>query len=484
MIAKRIPARTQGRGFGGLARYVVDAKGQPSPETWTRTADYILDTAHGGAKVSGVRVTNCDTDDAALATAAVLAVQDQYDHRPGRKSAASRSYHLVISFPPGERPPAHVLRAVEDELVRAIGYGQHQRLSAIHNDTDHLHIHVAINKVHPGTLRNVEPYYDKRRLMEACEALELRYGLTRTNHGATKAHAEKGNTTPSAIPDGAAALEAHGGQESLTRWVRENARAALLDGVKAGSWQVLHAAAARFGLTVKLHGAGIAIVDDASGIGIKASAVDRALSAKALTAHLGAFQPRDPHAAPKVAAARYQVAPSPKHAGDGMLWTTYQRQRDDALATRGAARRTHAEQHAAYVTELRQWYREKSAHLKKRTDLDRTAKRAAWQALFAERAADFQRERERYAAVREQTSRAAPVPTWRGFLAQAAAEGNAEAAAALRRGQRKAGATAAHEFRASGPAVPKPPEAPGHVESGEGTKQATVSVHHKPKRGR
>lgn len=482
MIAKRIPARTQGRGFGGLARYIVDANGQASPETWTRTADYILDTAHGGAKVSGVRVTNCDTDDAALATAAVLVVQDQYDHRPGRKSAASRSYHLVISFPPGERPPAHVLRAVEDELVQAIGYGQHQRLSAIHNDTDHLHIHVAINKVHPGTLRNVEPYFDKRRLMETCEALELRYGLTRTNHGVTKVRVGKGNTATSTMSDGAAALEAHDGQESLTRWIRENARAALLDAAKAGSWQALHAAAARYGLTVKPHGAGIAIVDDASGIGIKASAVDRALSAKALTTRLGAFQPRAAHATPEAAAARYQAAPSPKHAGHGTLWTAYQHQRNEALAKRGSARRTHAEQHTTYVTELRQWYREKSAHLKKRTDLGRAAKRAAWQTLFAERAADFQRERERYADVRKQTSLDTPVATWRDFVERSAAAGNAEAIAVQRRHSHQAGEASSKRFTTNNMAAPTPKGVADR--SGNAAGAVRTPVPRKPGRGR
>lgn len=482
MIAKRIAARTGGHGFAGLARYVVDAQGRPDPAAWTRTADYILDTAHGGAKVSGARATNCGADDPADAALAVLAIQDAYDHRPGRKSKRERDYHLVISFPPGERPDPAVLREVEDRLVAAIGFADHQRLSAVHNDTEHLHIHVAINKVHPGTLRNVEPYFDKQRLMETCEALEIRFGLTRTNHGTTKARAEKGNTATPAMPDGAAALEAHGGQESLTRWVRENARAALLDAVKAGSWEALHAAAAHYGLTVKPHGAGIAIVDDASGIGIKASAVDRALSAKALTTRLGAFEPHAAHAALEAATARYQAAPSPKHAGHGALWAVYQHQRDEALAKRGAARRTHAELHTAYVTELRQWYREKSAHLKRRTDLDRTAKRAAWQALFAERAADFQRERERYAAVRKQTSVDTPVTTWRDFVVRSVVDGNAEAIAVQRHHERQAGEATAKRFTAGNAVAPTPNESAGRSGNAAGVVRTPAS--RKPGRGR
>jgi hypothetical protein len=50
-------------------------------------------------------------------------------------------------------------------------------------------VHIAINKVHPTTRRNIEPYYDKQRLMEACDALEIRYGLQRTDHGVERQQA-------------------------------------------------------------------------------------------------------------------------------------------------------------------------------------------------------------------------------------------------------------------------------------------------------
>ncbi|EPF6526302.1 relaxase/mobilization nuclease domain-containing protein, partial [Proteus mirabilis] len=131
-----------------------------------------------GEKVASYRVTNCGTDDPADAAILILATQGA-----NTRSKTEKTYHLVYSFPPGERPDIEVLHAIEDELCEAIGFGDHQRVSAVHIDTDHLHVHVAINKVHPTGLQNIEPYYDKRRLMEACERLELKYDLQRTNHG-------------------------------------------------------------------------------------------------------------------------------------------------------------------------------------------------------------------------------------------------------------------------------------------------------------
>lgn len=186
MIAKRIK-RDKGTGsFSRLARYVVDARGQIEPESWTRTADYILDTSNDGAKVGGVRVTNCHTEDPAEAAIEVRLTQEQ-----NTRSKSDKSYHLVFSFPAGERPALETLHQIEDALVEAIGLADHQRISAVHTDTDNLHVHVAINKVHPTTFRNVEPYYDHPRLMEACERLEVIHGLERTNHGLNIDHEQE-----------------------------------------------------------------------------------------------------------------------------------------------------------------------------------------------------------------------------------------------------------------------------------------------------
>lgn len=183
MIAKRIQRDpNQVSDAGRLVAYVTNAEGGVDPRSWTQTADYMLDAGAAenaqGGRVSAVRVSNCGTDDAAAATIAILATQAR-----NTRSKKDKTYHLVISFPPGERPELEVLNAIEDELCAAIGFADHQRVSAVHIDTKNLHVHVAINKVHPAGFQNVEPYYDKDRLMEACARLEVKYGLERTNHG-------------------------------------------------------------------------------------------------------------------------------------------------------------------------------------------------------------------------------------------------------------------------------------------------------------
>lgn len=182
MIAKRIDTKAASPRIARLVRYVVAAQGGIDPRSWSRTADYVLNsgTSSRGEKVGGVRVTNCNTDDPAAAATLIECTQ-----AANTRSKTDKTYHLVFSFPPGEEPPLEVLHSIEDQLCASIGYADHQRISAVHIDCDHLHVHVAINKVHPKGFQNIEPYFDKKKLMEACDRIELQYKLTRTNHGLT-----------------------------------------------------------------------------------------------------------------------------------------------------------------------------------------------------------------------------------------------------------------------------------------------------------
>lgn len=222
MIAKRVP-RTKGTSSAArLVRYMVAAQGGIEPESWARTADYILATGSKtsqGERVASFRVTNCGTDDPAHATTIIEATQ-----KANTRSKADKTYHLVFSFPPGENPPLDVLHAIEDELCAAIGYADHQRISAVHIDTDHLHVHVAINKVHPTGLQNIEPYFDKQRLMEACERLEIQYGLQRTNHGI----GEQQNERPDRIRLGPG-QQPHERDSRFRAYLRESYNLALTD---------------------------------------------------------------------------------------------------------------------------------------------------------------------------------------------------------------------------------------------------------------
>lgn len=140
MIAHRINRERKASSPARLIKYMVAAKGGIDPTSWERTADYILDSANGtteGEKVGSYRVTNCGTDDPADA-----AILIQTTQAANTRSKAEKTYHFVYSFPPGEQPDLETLHAIEDELCAAIGLDEHQRVSAVHIDTDNLHVHM------------------------------------------------------------------------------------------------------------------------------------------------------------------------------------------------------------------------------------------------------------------------------------------------------------------------------------------------------
>lgn len=224
-------------------------------------------------RVGQVRITNCDDVDVAGATAEIQAVQAR-----NTRSKADKTYHLVFSFPAGEQPTAEQLVDIEDALCSAIGLGEHQRISAVHHDTENLHVHVAINKVHPRTYRNVEPYFDMPKLQEACIAAEIKHGLTRTNHGIKAETRAAKKAVPSGAPTDAA---------EFLMWVKERA-APILRG--SASWSEANRHLSRHGLEVRLLGAGAVLSAPGSDVSVKASDVGREFSLAGLSRRWGEWE--------------------------------------------------------------------------------------------------------------------------------------------------------------------------------------------------
>jgi hypothetical protein len=452
MIAKRIlREQSQGRSsFSRLSKYMLQAKGESDPSTWERTADYLLDTAHAGAKVGSVRITNCISEDPALATAEIMRVQER-----NTRSKADKTYHLVISFPPGERPSVKQLHYIEDQLCAGIGYADHQRLSVVHLDTDHLHVHVAINKVHPEKFSNVEPYFDKRALMRICARLEVELGLTRT-HGKTVRQSadvavpeeerslqrvldiseppvagatlkESGWRVTPGIEGGAREMEAQAGVMSLTGWIKERGRA--LSGTQ--SWGAWHGRLAEFGLVAKLRGAGL-VIGTREGLFVKASDVDREFSLGSLEKRWGAFV--EAPAEVRLVAPRETYTGRPKQAGAQVdrLFGEFLAERTEAHEARRAARERLRAAHRRHASELVLWYEKERARLRADPRLRGRVKLQALKALGGRKRRDLREARRLEKEQLVEIRAASPLNTWQAFLEGRALAGDSHALAALR----------------------------------------------------
>lgn len=219
-----------------------------------------------------------------VAALEALAIQ-----RQNQRSEDDKTYHFLFSFQNGEHPQADVLLDCERELCRALGFAEHQRVSVVHHDTDNVHVHVAINKIHPTRLTIHTPFNDYWVRDRAAERLEIKHNLRRDPHG---------HRAPKQGPSGRAAdMERHTGIESFLGWVQRQAGEELS---RAASWDALHRAASARGLAVQLRGNGCVITQGE--LAVRASSVRRELSLHALQKRLGPFEAAAKEKGPVVAA--------------------------------------------------------------------------------------------------------------------------------------------------------------------------------------
>lgn len=253
MIIKHVPMRTLGKSdFGGLVGYITDAQSKDH-------------------RLGMVQVTNCEAATVPAAIEEILATQHMNTRAKGDKT-----YHLIVSFRAGEQPDEATLKAIEERICSGLGYGEHQRVSAVHNDTDNLHIHIAINKIHPTRNTMHEPFQSYRMLGELCSILEQDYGLEQDNHQPRRTQSE------ARVAD----MEQHSGMESLVGWVK---RQCLEDIRSSTSWAELHQVMRDNGLVLRERGNGL-VVEASDGTMVKASTIARDLSKRALEARIGPFQ--------------------------------------------------------------------------------------------------------------------------------------------------------------------------------------------------
>lgn len=394
MIAKHVAMKvTRKSDFGGLVRYITSAQGRDE-------------------RIGTVTVTNCKSDEPFDAADDVMLVQ-----QANTRSNADKTYHLIVSFRPGETPSPETLREIEERICAGLGYAEHQRISAAHHDTDNLHLHIAINKVHPERHTVHSPLRDYRTLAELCDKLETEFGLERDNHLARK----RGGETR------AADMEQIAGIESLIGWVQRTCAAEIK---AADSWEALHATMAANGLTMHARGNGLVVTAE-SGVSIKASSIARDLSKKALEDRLGAFVAVDGAKPPQAVKRAYEPRPMASRVNTAELFARYQDQQKNRSAARSAELAAASAKRTAGIEAVKRSGRLRRAVIKVTGGSGLTRKlnyalasRAMKQAIdkIAEAHA---RERDR---INQRNSRKG----WHDWLQEQAKTGNAEALAALR----------------------------------------------------
>ena len=426
MIAHRIKKVSGTNKFGKLASYVLDAEKSKALDRFEVLARYVADVngRGSGERVVGARITNIPTDNMYEAIAYIEATQAM-----NRRSEAEKSYHLVISFPQGERPSLEQLIDIEDTLCAAIGYGDHQRISAIHDDTDCLHVHVAINKIHPKTLRNFEMKGDFNQLMSACLQLEQKHELVRTNHGTY----DRGP-----IPHGASKMEAYAMRESLQTWVTTFIPELEAIAAAATNWSDLQKGLAEYDLEIRARGAGLVISKIGEGISIKASSVSPDLAFKALTDRFGPLEKRfdqeqQTEKGQGQKKASYDRRPRQRAEETKALYERFLLVSNQAKADRQSALDKNKADWEKYDRDLRSNHQLRYEVIQKNSyDLEPSGKKRAIEKLKLERLAEWSSRKVLAAQQRKAILAHYTVPAWQPWLQEQAQNGDQAAVTALR----------------------------------------------------
>lgn len=467
MIPKVVANRRDGKSsFRQLATYVTHGITQsgesPAKHSWSNLTQYITKDSVLDAlgehveKTIGVEIGNVSSLENAPAEMYAVAQQAPRVKEP--------VYHYILSWPEHERPATQDIFAAARDTLAALGMGDHQYIIAIHANTDNLHAHIEVNRVHPKTFRAFDPYRDYLTLHRAAREVEIRYGWHHDN-GAFQVVAVNGQkhivrnddyVDPDLAPvrAGAQRAEVWSGEQSLETWCKGEPATDLrrvLKNARTTGWQDVHRALALHGLELReAGGRGMQVVDvshetlrkGGRPLAVRASAAFRFLKRNELETRFGAFEPRSPE--PDVEPQRtYQRDPRKR------LESRLARQAlRDALHARFKLEEKIAREQQAiarqelipYQAEERERYaalREHHAQTRAAIREDRSLTSAQRQALYMGVKMTMMGVREQLVEqIRQERSERRellpPIPTWREWVEQQAQLGDEAAISALR----------------------------------------------------
>ena len=308
MIAKRI-TRSKPGSIEGLCIYI------------TKKATRLNDDDESPI---WLKATNCGVEEEPELAGKVMAATQALSTRTKK----DKSYHLVISFPSGEQPTAEQMTDIEENVCKRLGFGDHQRLSAVHTDTANTHLHVAISRVNPESLKTLEPFRDFYILDEVCKEMEQKHGLLVDNRiDRTDQGKDKTKKKPPKIVD----IETHSGIQTFHTWLSEPAQTDQLAEIhkNSNSWDELNEGLADMGLSLRTRGAGLVITNDK--IWAKASSIKREWGKSHLEKRFGEYKESslDNKKKPKK---EYTWQPTTGESTE--LWQQYQEEKASKAKTR------------------------------------------------------------------------------------------------------------------------------------------------------
>lgn len=94
---------------------------------------------------------------------------------------------IVMSWHKDDAPtPEHMIESA-DKYLKHMGWDAHQAVYAGHNDTEHAHVHIIMNRVNPDTGRTLDDYREQKRSQVWALAYEREHGQVRCDQREVRA---------------------------------------------------------------------------------------------------------------------------------------------------------------------------------------------------------------------------------------------------------------------------------------------------------
>lgn len=130
----------------------------------------------GAAKTSRERVAWTHTENMAGMEASKAAVYLMRETAKLNKRCQQPVYAFSLAWHPEEAPSQAQMIEAGNAALKVLGMDGHQALFFAHHDTDHPHVHIMVNRVHPETLKAKNNFRDFKRLSEWASQYEREHG--------------------------------------------------------------------------------------------------------------------------------------------------------------------------------------------------------------------------------------------------------------------------------------------------------------------
>jgi hypothetical protein len=267
--------------------------------------------------------------------------------------------HWIMSFQENELPSHEQIDEAVDIFLGRMGLNEHQALYALHGNTGNYHIHIAVNRTHPYTMKTIQPHRgfdieEGHRIAAVIEHTQGWASQTRARYRVNEQGEVVRNRWQTEIkPKPAAeAFENATGEKSAQRIAQERGHAVI---AKANSWKELHEKLAAVGLRFEKKGSGAIVF--AGETAVKASSIDRNFGLSKLCKRLGEFEPGE------YPEEKLKIEPEPVSQICVEQWLEYRQVREDEANEHRIARKRIAESVRQIRARQRQQRRESYAAL-------------------------------------------------------------------------------------------------------------------------